>query len=71
MRAPIVEKLWQAHARSRDSGGARGLAHQCAGSHDTPVKGTGSGPREGPSPDTTLHCVGCTPQRGLCNANAA
>jgi hypothetical protein len=58
MRAP-VEKFRQAHARSRDSGGDVGLAHQCAVSHATRVKATGSGPREGPSPDTTLHCVGC------------
>jgi hypothetical protein len=35
-----------------------GLAHQCADSHATPVKATGSGPREGPFPDTTLHLVG-------------
>jgi hypothetical protein len=58
MSAPVVDKLRQGHARSCDSGGARGLAHKCAGSHATPVKATRSGPREGPSPDTTLHCVG-------------
>jgi hypothetical protein len=57
MRAP-VENLRKTHARSRDWGGAGGLEHQCAGCHATPVEATGSGPREGPSPDTTLHCVG-------------
>jgi hypothetical protein len=30
-----------------------------AGCHATSVKATGSGSREGQSPDTTLHCVGC------------
>jgi hypothetical protein len=59
MRAPVVVKLRQAQARSQDSGVAGGLAHQCAGSHATPVKATQSGPREGPSPDTTLHSVCC------------
>jgi hypothetical protein len=59
MRAPVVEKLRQAHARSEDSEGARGLAHQYAGSHATRVKVTGSDSQEGPYPHTTLHCVVC------------
>jgi hypothetical protein len=38
MRAPVDEKFRQAHAQSRDSGGARGFAHQCASCHATPVE---------------------------------
>lgn len=38
MHTPVVEKLGQAHARSRDSEAAGGLAFKCAGCSATPVK---------------------------------
>jgi hypothetical protein len=50
MRAPIVEKSGQDHARNLHQVGAGGTAHSSSGRCATPIAATGPGRRERPSP---------------------